>query len=66
MRRQRPGDAAGHLKDFPGPVQAMEFVVNKQNTATGYITAAEAQDLYGCGASGGDLHLQLGERDLLP
>jgi hypothetical protein len=37
------------LKDFPGPVQAMEFVVPKANTGTGYLTAAEAQDLYGCG-----------------
>jgi len=38
------------LKDFPGPVQAIELIVNKSNTTTGYITAAEAQDLYGCGA----------------
>jgi len=38
------------LKDFPGPVQAIEFIVNKQNTTTGYLTAAEGQDLYGCGA----------------
>ena len=37
------------LKDFPGPVQAMEFIVGKGN-ATGYITAAEAQDVYGCGS----------------
>jgi ABC-type phosphate transport system substrate-binding protein len=37
------------LKDFPGPVQAMEFVVPKANTGTGYLTAAEAQDIYGCG-----------------
>jgi ABC-type phosphate transport system substrate-binding protein len=41
------------LKDFPGPVQAMEFVVAKANTGTGYLTAAEAQDLYGCGATAG-------------
>jgi ABC-type phosphate transport system substrate-binding protein len=39
------------LKDFPGPVQAMEFVVPKANTGTGYLTAAEAQDIYGCGAT---------------
>jgi ABC-type phosphate transport system substrate-binding protein len=41
------------LKDFPGPVQAMEFVVAKSNTSTQYLTAAEAQDLYGCGATAG-------------
>ncbi|HLK90824.1 MAG TPA: hypothetical protein VKZ18_13080 [Polyangia bacterium] len=41
------------LKDFPGPVQAMEFVVAKANTATQYLTAAEAQDVYGCGSVAG-------------
>ncbi len=39
------------LGDFLGPVQAMEFIVNKTNTLTA-ITAQEAQDVYGCGASG--------------
>ena len=41
------------LKDFPGPVQAMEFVVAKSNTGTAYLTAAEANIIYGCGAPGG-------------
>jgi ABC-type phosphate transport system substrate-binding protein len=41
------------LKDFPGPVQAMEFVVAKTNTGTGYLTAAEGNVLYGCGATAG-------------
>jgi hypothetical protein len=44
----QPGPPAG-IKDFPGPAQAMLFVVPKASTAT-YITALEAQDLYGCGA----------------
>jgi ABC-type phosphate transport system substrate-binding protein len=39
------------LKDFLGPVQAMELVVNQSNTGVGYLTYAEAQDLYGCGAT---------------
>jgi hypothetical protein len=39
------------LGDFVGPVQAMLFVVPKANTTDKYITALEAQDLYGCGAS---------------
>lgn len=38
------------LKDVPGPVQAMLFVVPKSNTTTQYLTAAEANDIYGCGA----------------
>ena len=37
------------LKDVPGPVQAMLFVVPKSNTTTQYLTAAEAADVYGCG-----------------
>jgi ABC-type phosphate transport system substrate-binding protein len=41
------------LKDVPGPVQAMLFVVPKSNTTTQYLTAAEAEDLYGCGATAG-------------
>ncbi|HSY40397.1 MAG TPA: hypothetical protein VLA79_12735 [Polyangia bacterium] len=40
-------------KDVPGPVQAMLFVVPKSNTTTQYLTAAEAEDLYGCGAGAG-------------
>ena len=39
------------LKDVPGPVQAMLFVVPKTNTTTQYLTAAEAADIYGCGAT---------------
>jgi hypothetical protein len=39
------------LKDVPGPVQAMLFVVPKANTTTQYLTALEAEDLYGCGAN---------------
>jgi hypothetical protein len=45
-----PQPAPSSLKDFPGPAQAMLFVVPKTSTAT-YITALEAQDLYGCGAA---------------
>jgi ABC-type phosphate transport system substrate-binding protein len=41
------------LKDFPGPAQAMEFIVEKANTTTQYITAAEANILYTCGATAG-------------
>jgi ABC-type phosphate transport system substrate-binding protein len=41
------------LGDFRGPVQAMEFIVPKLDTSTVYITAAEAQDIWGCGASAG-------------
>jgi ABC-type phosphate transport system substrate-binding protein len=48
-----PATMPSDLKDFPGPVQAMEFVVHKQNTTTGYLTAAEAQDLFGCGSTAG-------------
>jgi ABC-type phosphate transport system substrate-binding protein len=44
-----PATMPPDLKDFPGPVQAMEFIVPKANTTTGYLTAAEAQDIYGCG-----------------
>ncbi len=40
-------------KDVPGPVQAMLFVVPKSNTTTQYLTAAEANDLYGCGSGAG-------------
>jgi ABC-type phosphate transport system substrate-binding protein len=46
-----PATQPATLKDFPGPVQAMEFVVPKANTSTSYLTAAEAQDIYGCGAT---------------
>jgi ABC-type phosphate transport system substrate-binding protein len=37
------------LGDFFGPVQAMEIIVPKSNTTTQYITAQEAQDIWGCG-----------------
>jgi ABC-type phosphate transport system substrate-binding protein len=47
-----PATQPADLKDFTGPVQPMEFVVNKQNTtAAGYLTYAEGQDIYGCGAT---------------
>jgi hypothetical protein len=49
-----PATMPATLKDFPGPVQAMEFIVPVGNTTTKYITAAEANVLYGlCGATGG-------------
>ena len=48
-----PATQPATLKDFPGPVQAMEYVVAKGNTGTGYLTAAEANVLYGCGATAG-------------
>ncbi len=41
------------LKDIPGPVQAMLFVVPKANTGVQYLTAAEAADIYGCGSGAG-------------
>lgn len=41
------------MKDIPGPVQAMLFVVPKANTTTQYLTAAEAADIYGCGPTAG-------------
>jgi hypothetical protein len=39
------------LKDIPGPVQAMLLVVPKANTSVQYLTAAEAADIWGCGAA---------------
>jgi ABC-type phosphate transport system substrate-binding protein len=48
-----PATQPATLKDFVGPVQPMEFVVNKSNTGTSYLTYLEAQDLYGCGATAG-------------
>ncbi len=48
-----PATQPATLKDFPGPVQAMEFVVAKTNTGTAYLTAAEGNVLYGCGATAG-------------
>ncbi len=48
-----PATQPATLKDFPGPAQAIEFIVPKANTATVYITAAEAQDIYGCGSVAG-------------
>jgi hypothetical protein len=47
------GTKPAALGDFFGPVQAMEFIVAKSNTATAYLTAQEAQDIWGCGASAG-------------
>ena len=35
------------LGDIKGPVQAMEIIVPKNNT-TGYLTAQEGQDIWGC------------------
>src|SRR5215467_13838643 len=46
-----PATIPSTLKDFPGPAQAMLFVVPKADTSARYITALEAQDLYGCGAA---------------
>jgi hypothetical protein len=45
-----PAALPSTLKDIPGPAQAMLFVVPKADTTARYITALEAQDLYGCGA----------------
>ncbi|HVT09975.1 MAG TPA: hypothetical protein VHO67_21085 [Polyangia bacterium] len=39
------------LKDVPGPVQAMLFVVPKANTTVQYLSALEAADIYACGAA---------------
>jgi hypothetical protein len=41
------------LVDVQGPVQAMIFIVPESNTAQTNLTAAEAQDIWGCGMSGG-------------
>jgi ABC-type phosphate transport system substrate-binding protein len=48
-----PATQPATLKDFPGPAQAMLFIVPKANTTTQYITAAEANILYTCGATAG-------------
>lgn len=48
-----PATQPATLKDFPGPAQAMVFIVPKANTTTQYITAAEANILYSCGATAG-------------
>jgi hypothetical protein len=42
-----------NMTDVQGPVQAMIFIVPKSNTAQTNLTAAEAQDIWGCGMSGG-------------
>jgi hypothetical protein len=39
--------------DVQGPVQSMILIVPKSNTAQTSLTAAEAQDIWGCGMSGG-------------
>ncbi|HEY2728573.1 MAG TPA: hypothetical protein VGK52_01455 [Polyangia bacterium] len=41
------------LADVQGPVQAMIFIVPHSNTSQTNLTAAEAQDVWGCGMSGG-------------
>jgi hypothetical protein len=41
------------IVDTQGPVQAMIFIVPKSNTMNTNLTAAEAQDIWGCGMSGG-------------
>jgi hypothetical protein len=48
-----PTTKPASLGDFFGPVQAMEIVVSKSNTSTSYITAQEAQDIWGCGPAAG-------------
>ena len=48
-----PATQPATLKDFPGPAQAMLFIVPHANTTTQYITAAEANILYTCGATAG-------------
>jgi hypothetical protein len=41
------------MSDTQGPVQAMIFIVPETNTTNTNLTAAEAQDIWGCGMSGG-------------
>jgi hypothetical protein len=41
------------LVDVQGPVQAMIFIVPESNTTNTNLSAAEAQDIWGCGMSGG-------------
>jgi hypothetical protein len=41
------------ISDTQGPVQAMIFIVPEQNTMNTNLTAAEAQDIWGCGMAGG-------------
>src|SRR5260221_211883 len=43
----------GGLADVQGPVQAMIFIVPESNTSQTNLAAAEAQDIWGCGMSGG-------------
>jgi ABC-type phosphate transport system substrate-binding protein len=47
LPQPKPAD----LADVTGPVQATVFIVALQNTATQYLTSAEAQAIYGCGVS---------------
>jgi hypothetical protein len=42
-----------NMTDVQGPVQSMIFIVPESNTAQTNLTAAEAQDIWGCGMSGG-------------
>jgi hypothetical protein len=51
-----PGNAAtipAGMSDTQGPVQAMIFIVPQSNTTQTNLSAAEAQDIWGCGMSGG-------------
>jgi hypothetical protein len=41
------------MVDTQGPVQAMIFIVPESNTNNTNLTAAEAQDVWGCGMKGG-------------
>jgi hypothetical protein len=52
-----PGNAGmtvpAGMVDTQGPVQAMIFIVPESNVTNTNLTAAEAQDIWGCGMSGG-------------
>jgi ABC-type phosphate transport system substrate-binding protein len=41
------------MKDFPGPVQAMQFIVPKANTTVTAISADQAAAIWGCGTTSG-------------
>lgn len=45
-------DMPAAIKDFPGPVQAMELIVLAGNPVKA-ITAEQARNIWGCGATGG-------------
>jgi ABC-type phosphate transport system substrate-binding protein len=46
------GARPANVGDIGGPVQAMLFIVPKANTTFTYITAEEAQLIWGCGMAG--------------